>query len=133
MLPEKEPEINKAGGYLYEPDPALIRSGLLGRKGVSLGLWLINREIAYMSSDELVQDSFFTAYRILQSFDFNLKALEKELRDIGAGNLTVKKRGFPMLPEEIIGKIKLNGEKAVTIVVSKELGKRKVFIVERGN
>ena len=133
MLSGGEPEINKAGGYLYEPDPALIRSGLLGRKAVSAGLWLINDKIAYMSSDKYVQDPFFTAYRILKCLDFNLKVIERELRDMDAGILTVKKRGFPMLPEEIAGKIKLDGKKAVTIVATKELGKSKVFIVERLN
>ncbi len=129
-LPDDKPEITKAGSYLFEPDPALIRSGLLGRKAASLGMTRIDDDIAYMSSDTPVDDPFFRAYRITKSMKFGLKRLSEALRDMDAGIVTVKKRGFPMLPEEVIAKLRLNGEKHATIVLSREKGRRIVYFVE---
>jgi hypothetical protein len=129
-LPDGEPDIAKAGLYLFEPDPALIRSGLLGRKAVSLGMTRIDADIAYMSASTLVDDPFFRVFRITGSMKFGLKRLNEALRNMDAGSVTVKKRGFPMLPEEVITKLRLNGEKHVTIVLTREQGQRLVYFVE---
>jgi hypothetical protein len=129
-LPDVEPEIRRAGKYLYEPDPALIRSGLLGRKAASLGMSLISADIAYMSSDTPVPDPFFRAFRITGSMKFNLKKLNEALGEMDAGNVTVKKRGFPMLPEEVISKLRLKGSKHVTVVLTQEMGGHVVYFVE---
>ena len=129
-LPESEPGISTAGKYLYEPDPALIRSGLLGRKAALCGMKCISENIAYMSSDKLSDDPFFRAYRVLDSMKFNLKNLARELEKMNVGNLTIKKRGFPLLPEHLQAKLRLKGDRSMTIITTKELGKNTVFFVE---
>ena len=129
-LPETEPAVSAAGGYIYEPDPALIRSGLLGRKGAYLGMHLVNQDIAYMSSDAVIKDPFFTGYRIEYKLPFNIKRLEKALRERNVGVLTVKKRGFPMLPEEVISKLRLNGHESATVILTREEGRHTAYIVE---
>ncbi|MFC1552235.1 SAM-dependent methyltransferase, partial [Candidatus Latescibacterota bacterium] len=84
----------------------------------------------YMSSETLVPDPFFRAFRITGSMKFNLKRLNEALADMDAGNVTVKKRGFPMLPEEVISKLRLKGTKHVTIVLTQELCGHVVYFVE---
>ena len=129
-LPDAEPEVSAAGEYLYEPDPALIRSGLLGRKAAGLGMRLIHHDIAYMTSDDVIDDPFFTGYRILHAIPFNLKRLEKVLRERNVGVLTVKKRGFPMLPEEVIAKLRLDGNESAIVILTREQGRHTAYIVE---
>jgi len=130
-LPGDVPYAEKAGKYIYEPDPALIRSGLLGRKTFSLGMHLIDSTIAYTTSDHPVRDPFFTSYSIIESFKFNLRRLNDALNALDIGNLTVKKRGFPMLPEDVISKMKLKGRKKAVVILTKELGVNTAYIVER--
>ncbi|MBN1291764.1 MAG: hypothetical protein JXB48_07980 [Candidatus Latescibacteria bacterium] len=129
-LPEEDPGTSAAENYLYEPDPALIRSGLLGRKAAQCGMKRICENIAYMTSGELVDDPFFGAYRVLDAMKFNLKNLARRLDSMNVGNLTIKKRGFPMLPEELQAKLHLRGDRSATIIATKELGKNTVFYVE---
>ncbi len=130
VLPRVEPVVSAAGRYIYEPDPALIRSGLLGRKAAHLGMYLVSSDIAYMTSDTAIDDPFFVAYRIKDRMPFNIKRLEKILRERNVGVLTVKKRGFPMLPEEVISKLKLDGRNTATIILTRENGKHTAYIVE---
>lgn len=129
-LPEEDAEIGEAGDYLYEPDPSLIRSGLLGRKAASLGMKLLSREIAYTTSEKIIRDDFFHGYRILKRMKFNLKRLTGELNALDIGRVTVKKRGFPLLPEEVISKLRLKGS-GYAVVILTRLGKgHEAFIVE---
>jgi hypothetical protein len=129
-LPEEEAEIGMVGEYLYEPDPALIRSGLLGRKASSLSMQLLSREIAYTTSDSLIRDDFFQGFRILKRMKFNLKRLTMELNALDIGRVTVKKRGFPLLPEEVIRKLHLRGTGHAVVILTRIGQGHEAFIVE---
>jgi hypothetical protein len=129
-LPAEEPEAGKPGSFLYEPDPALIRSGLLGRKAASLGMRLLDRKIAYVSADEYLDDPCFTCYRVMDSLPFNLKQLRGRLRDLDAGEVIVKKRGFPLLPEDIIKKLDRSGSNRITVILTRFGEGHHAFIVE---
>jgi hypothetical protein len=48
---------------------------------------------------------------------FNLKKLRAYLRERNVGRVTVKKRGSPLTPEELIAKLKLPGGGEERIVV----------------
>lgn len=129
-LPADEPEVRETGSHLYEPDPALIRSGLLGRKAASLGMRLLDPEIAYTISDNPVYDPFFNGYRVLREFPFGMKRLNEELNTMGVGHVTVKKRGFPLLPEEVIRKLKLKGSGSAVVVLTRVGKEHRAMIVE---
>lgn len=129
-LPDAEPDLGE-GQFLHEPDPALIRSGLLGRKAASLGMRLLDRSIAYTFSDSPVRDPFFTSWRVLRAFPFGMKRLERELADLDAGTVTIKKRGFPLEPEEVVRSLRLAGSTALTAVITRTEGGHRAYIVER--
>lgn len=129
-LPAAGPETGEPGAYLHEPDPGLIRSGLLGRKAASLGMRLLDHEIAYTVTDEPVRDPFFDSWRVVRAFPFAMKRLNEELNAMNVGRVTVKKRGFPLLPEEVIRKLRLKGSGNATIVLARTGKKHLAFIVE---
>jgi len=129
-LPPDEAETGAPGAFLHEPDPALIRSSLLGRKAASLGMRLIDREIAYTFTDAPVRDPFFNTWRTLEIMPFNLKRLKAALHAMGAGIITVKKRGFPLSPEEVIRKLKLKGSGSATVVLTRRGGEHLALIIE---
>ena len=129
-VPATAPDISGPKAFLYEPDPALIRSGLLGGVAVSRGMSLLDRQIAYTVADALIDDPLFTGFRVLDSFPFNLKRLRECLQSLDAGPVTVKKRGFPLEPEDILKKLALAGRRAVTIVLARIGNGHRVFVVE---
>jgi hypothetical protein len=89
------------GGYLLEPDPAVIRSGLVGNLARELDAWPIDPRLAYLSSDRPVQTPFATLFRIEKAEPFSGKALAQLLRVRGAADVVLKTRGFAAEPEAL--------------------------------
>jgi predicted RNA methylase len=129
-LKDAEPETGE-GAFLHEPDPALIRSGLLGRKAAALGMRLLDRNIAYTASDAPVSDPFFTSWRVIEALPFGMKRLERALNSHGAGTVTVKKRGFPLAPEDVVRALKLRGDRSLTVILARIGNHHRAYIVER--
>jgi hypothetical protein len=122
-LPLSEPQ-----GYLYEPDPAVIRAGLVADLGATLNAAQLDPDIAYLTGDDLVATPFARVWKIEDWFPFGVKPLRSYLRERGVGRVVVKKRGSPIQPEELLRKLKLSGE-VERIVFLTHLQGRPVVVV----
>src|SRR5258708_6134252 len=113
------PPVQTPSRYLYEPDPAVIRSGLFGELAQQLGIQMyrLDETLAYLGADTSVETPLARAWLIEDWMPFNLKKLRAYLRERGIGRVTVKKRGSPMSPEELIAKLKLTGDGEERVVV----------------
>ena len=89
--------------YLYEPDPAVIRSGLFSEMLAHLNLeaYRLDETIAYLTGDEPIKSAWLRCWQIDDWLPFNLKKLRARLVEKGVGKVTVKKRGSPITPEEL--------------------------------
>jgi hypothetical protein len=61
---------------------------------------------------------------------FHLKRLRDRLRERGVGPLTVKKRGSPLEPAQLIRKLGLRGDVPGTVVLTRVDGRPYALIVE---
>ncbi|WP_238625583.1 class I SAM-dependent methyltransferase [Aggregatilinea lenta] len=113
------PPLAEPGAVLYEPDPAIIRAGLLAELGAELGapVTRLDESIAYLTADALVESSWARAWPVWDWMPFNLKRLRAALRARGVGRVTVKKRGSPIAPEDLIRQLKLDGQGESAVVV----------------
>ncbi|MFE3494945.1 SAM-dependent methyltransferase [Streptomyces sp. NPDC059175] len=123
-----DPEVREPGRYLYEPDGAVIRSHLVAEVAEDLDGGLVDRTIAYVTSDELRPTPYATAYEITDELPFNLKRLKALLREREVGTLTVKKRGSAVEPEELRRKVKPSGPNAATVFLTRVAGAPTVLI-----
>ncbi len=123
-------EAREPGAYIYEPDPAVLRAGLVKTLGGQLGAWQIDPDIAYLSSDRLVETPFARLWAVEDWFPFSLKRLRAYLRERKVGRVTVKKRGSPLQPEELIHKLRLEGEEERVLFLTHVQG-RAVVVVGR--
>jgi SAM-dependent methyltransferase len=123
--------VQPPGGWLYEPDPAVIRAGAVGDLAVQLGLWQIDPDIAYLTGDALLPTPFARAWRILEHFPFDLKALNRRLRALDGQVVAVKKRGSPIDPEAFRRRLfsQAGGHPRV-VVITRLAGKPWVVICE---
>lgn len=112
-LPLEEP-----GAFLYEPDPAVLRAGLVAELGGRLGAFQLDPDIAYLSGDNLEHTPFTRAWQVEDWLPFNVKRLREYLRARGVGKITVKKRGSPLQPEELIQMLKLKGDNQRVVVLT---------------
>jgi hypothetical protein len=93
--------VGPAEGYLYEPDGAVIRAGLVADVALQLGGHLLDEHIAYICAPELVDTPFARAYKVLEVMPYNVKALKAWVKDNGITVLDIKKRGTAVTPEEL--------------------------------
>lgn len=123
-------DVKKPGSYLYEPDRAVIRAHLIDQLAHLLGAWKLDEEVAYLSSDVAHETPFAARYRILDVFPFSLKRLRTFVRDNGVGRLDIKKRRFPMTPEQLRPKLKLEGDAHASIVLTRIDDRPTVLVCE---
>ncbi len=95
-------------GWLLEPDPAIIRAGLVADLALELDGAQLDPEIAYITTDSKPETVWARSWQILDWMPFNLKKLRAYLREHQIGRVTVKKRGTAVTPETLIAKLKLN-------------------------
>ncbi|MFJ8490787.1 methyltransferase domain-containing protein [Streptomyces sp. NPDC094038] len=117
-----DPAVRPVGRYLYEPDGAVIRAHLVAEAAEELAGGLIDPTIAYVTADALAPTAYATAYEITDELPFNVKRLKALLREREVGNLTVKKRGSAVEPEELRRKVKPQGPNAATVFLTRVAG-----------
>lgn len=116
--------------YLYEPDGAVIRAGLVEELAVQLEAFKLEDDIAYLTSSNLINTPFAHPYKILESLTFNLKKLNRRLNELQIGRVTIKKRGSPLEPQELEKLLKLNRDynREVIIVLTQIAGKHSAIL-----
>jgi hypothetical protein len=117
------------GRFLYEPDGAVIRAGLVAEVARDLGGHLLDTTIAYITGDRAVSSPFAAGYEVLVVLPFGLKRLRSLLRDRGVGRLTIKKRGSAVEPETLRRRLRLRGTAEATVVVTRIAGQPSVLVV----
>ncbi|MFY0408209.1 THUMP-like domain-containing protein [Solicola sp. PLA-1-18] len=118
------------GGYLYEPDDAVGRAGLVGAVAGLVDGWLLDPHLAYVTSDRLVPTPFARAFRVLEELPFRTKALRAALRERDVGTLTIKKRGVEVVPERLVRTLGLTGSVPATVVMTRVAGQGVALLVD---
>ncbi len=117
-------------GYLYEPDDAVTRAGLVTAVTALVGGRLVDEHLAYVTADRLVATPFARAYRVVEELPYREKPLRAALRARDVGPLTVKKRGVAVVPEQLRQRLGLSGSVPATVVLTRVEGRGAAFLVE---
>jgi SAM-dependent methyltransferase len=127
-----EPEVGTVAprAYVCEPDPSILRAGLVQDVAAAINGTMLDSTIAYLCTDTLPVSPWVRTWRVRDWMPFNLKKLRAHLREGDIGRVTVKKRGFPMSPEELQAALKLKGKAACTLVCTRFNGDPIVMICD---
>lgn len=117
-------------GFLYEPDGAVIRAGLVTAVAAGVRGHLLDKHIAYVASETSFHTPFARGYRVLEEVPFREKPLKSALRERGIGRLTIKKRGVSVTPDELRKRLSLRGDEESTLVLTRVAGKGTALLVE---
>jgi SAM-dependent methyltransferase len=121
--------VRPVGRFLYEPDGAVIRAGLVTAVAAGVGGALLDEHIAYVTGDDAFSTPFARSYEVLEELPFKEKALKAALRERGIGRLAIKKRGVDVVPEELRRRLALAGDAEATIVLTRVAGKGTALLV----
>ena len=121
--------VREPQAFLYEPDDAVIRAGLVTAVAAGVHGGLVDEHIAYVTSDEAFTTPFARTYAVVERLPYKEKALKAALRERGIGRLTIKKRGVSVVPEELRHRLALKGDEEATIVLTRAGGKGVALLV----
>jgi hypothetical protein len=127
---EKDPDLplDEPRAYLYEPDPAILRAGLVRSLGQVLEAAQLDPEIAYLTADKVKPTPFARVWAVVDWFPFGLKRLRSYLREHAVGQVVVKKRGSPLQPEDLIRDLRLKGDQERVVFLTQLRGRPIVVI-----
>ncbi|WP_296665580.1 class I SAM-dependent methyltransferase [Demequina sp.] len=128
--PTDRADVGPLGGWLLEPDGAVIRAGLVGVLADRIDARLIDPTIAYLTADAPVASPLARAYRVTDRLPLDVKVLARELRARDVGTVDIKKRGVDITPEQLRPRLKLKGSRRATLVLTRIAGHHTALLVE---
>jgi hypothetical protein len=123
-----DPALSEPRQWLIEPDPALLRAGLVQDVAAHFNGTLLNETIAYFTADQKPDSPWLRSWQVLDWMPFNLKRLRSYLREQRVGQITVKKRGTAVTPETLIPQLRLKGDESRVLVLTRLKGQQIVMI-----
>ena len=126
------PTEGAVGAWLFEPDPAVLRAGLVGDLAVMFGLTALDRTIAYLSGPDPIDSPFLEGFEIEDLLPFNGKRIRSYLRQRNVGQVTVKKRGTAVDPDSFRRGLKLSGTEHRVVVLTRSRGRPVAVICVSG-
>lgn len=123
-------EVGELTDYLYEPDGAVIRSGLVGELATRMDATVLDPTIAYLATTQATATPFARGYRVIEALPFKVKTLAGALRARGVGAVDIKKRGVDVTPEQLRPQLRLAGDSRATVVLTRVAGRRMALIVD---
>lgn len=119
-----DPPLGQSGPreILYEPDPAVMRAGLVRGLGAMLGAWQLDPTIAFLTADRYTRTPFARPYRVLETLPFGMRRLRQALRARGVGSVVLKKRGSPVDTQDLGRRLRLEGPAQATVILTRVAG-----------
>jgi len=114
--------------FLYEPDPSVLRAGLVTTLARQMEAQQIDADIAYLTSARKTATPWARVFFIEVAMPFSQKRLREKLRAMNVGRVTIKKRGSPLDVDEFARSLKLKGEEERIIFLTHVKGKAWVLI-----
>jgi hypothetical protein len=113
-----EPSVGPVRGWLVEPDPAVIRAGLVSVLAAHLEGHLLDPRIAYITCERPPRPgSLGATFAVVEEVPFGRKSLRAHLRAQGFGDVIIKKRGINVVPEDLRAALRLNGDGPVATLI----------------
>jgi hypothetical protein len=102
---------------IYDPDPSLLRAGLLDGFALAHDLARVADGVDYLTGERMISTPFLTAFDVLDVSPVDLKHLRRLMARYKIGNLEIKVRGVDVAPEALRRQLDLHGERAATLLL----------------
>lgn len=126
-----ELEVRPVGRFVLEPDGAVIRARLLDAVAPEHDLWLLDDQVAYLSSDEALDSPYATAFEVLDVLPYDARTLRAWVRDNDIGTLEIKKRAIDVDPAELRRQLKPRGRNSATLLLARTVVGTRALVCRR--
>jgi len=122
--------VDNPGRYILDPDPAVTRAGLVSNLAQEIDAWMIDENLAFLSSNRYLATPFAKTWEVLYSGRWGLRQLKQALIDLDAGSVDIRKRRSPIDVEQLRRKLDpvLKGTSRYMVFLTELSGKPWMFI-----
>jgi hypothetical protein len=103
--------------WIYDPDPSLLRAGLLDGFAREHQLSRVDAAVDYLTAGHLVSTPFLAPFEVHEVSALDLKRLRRMIANYGIGTLEIKVRGVDIAPEMLRARLQPRGNQAATLLV----------------
>ncbi|MBS0204553.1 MAG: methyltransferase domain-containing protein [Planctomycetes bacterium] len=119
------------GRYLYDPDPAVVRAGLIDVVAERLDLNRLDGAEEYLTSDSLVSSTFVHPFEVLAELPNNESDLRSWLRASDFGQVEIKCRHIRVHAETLRRRLPLPGNQPGVVILARLNGKARMICARR--
>ena len=128
---EAPAETVQPAAFFFDPESCVTRATLVRHLAYRLEARLLDPHIAYLTAQLPSFSPLAATFEILDAMPFSLARLRERLRKGGWRPVDIRRRAFPVEPDELRRLLgKLEGE-PVTLLLTTLAGQRMVFIAKR--
>ena len=118
---------------IYDPDPALVRAGLLDGFAEAHGLARLADGAQYLTSERMLLSPFIRAFHVLDVSPLDAKQLKRLITKHGIGTLEIKVRGVNVAPETLRRQLDLNGDRSASLLLAGGTGPVRAILAQRAS
>jgi hypothetical protein len=117
--------------YVFDPDPAVVRAGLVDAVAVQLGLDRLDPAEEYLTGSQLVQMGFVQAFEVLAELSNNPAEIRKYFRSSDFGQVEIKCRHIPIDADSIRRRLPLTGHQPGVLIFARVAGRSRALVCRR--
>jgi hypothetical protein len=117
--------------WIFDPDPALLRAGLLDAFASAHGLCRCAAGIDYLTAPFSVESPFLAAFAVEEVLPLDMKTLRRVIGARQLGPLEIKTRGVNLRPESVRKRLRPPGPNPATLVLLGGEGTARAVLARR--
>lgn len=122
---------SELGAFVFDPDPAVVRAGLVDQLAVTLGLRRLDAAEEYLTGDEVVTSPFVQSFAVERTLPNNDRQVRQAVRAGGYGVLEIKCRHLPIDADAVRKRLPLEGQRSGVLFYLRCAGKARAVLAER--
>jgi hypothetical protein len=126
-------EVGPPAAFIYDPDPAVVRSHLVGLLAKQLEATLLCEQVAYLTSATEIATSLARCFHVLAEVPFGVRRLRQRLDAEGWKPREILRRRFPLEPAVLARELRGVGKDnphPVSLVCTRVAERPMVFICD---
>lgn len=124
-------DITSPLAFVHDPDPALVRAGLLDVIAEHLQLTRLDDAEEYLTGDQPLCSPWMQTFRVLEILPNNDREVRAACRRLEFGSVEIKCRHLPIEIERVRRKLSLEGNRPGVLIFARAAGKATVLVCER--
>jgi hypothetical protein len=124
-------EIGPLSKFLYDPDPSVVRSGLVNLLAETFSLARLDDAEEYLTSEDYCESPFVRGFEVLEELPNNDRAIRSYFRNAKVGEVEIKCRHVPIQAEAVRRKLPLQGTGRLVLVFARIGGKTRAVVCRR--